>query len=68
MLDLALVPALMADAENFRLGYGGGFYDRFLAKNPHIKTIVVVAKELFVQSLPHDEFDISVDEVLISVK
>ena len=32
--DFFLVPAVAADPENFRLGYGGGFYDRLLAKLP----------------------------------
>ena len=29
-----LIPAVAADPQNFRLGYGGGFYDRLLAKLP----------------------------------
>ena len=32
--DFFLIPAVAADSENFRLGYGGGFYDRVLAKLP----------------------------------
>ncbi len=65
IIDIAIVPALMADAENYRLGYGGGFYDRFLAANPNIKTIVPIARELFVDKLPVDDFDVKVDKVLV---
>ncbi len=64
-INLAIVPALMADKNGFRLGYGGGFYDRFLAENPNIKTITVVFKELFVESLPHEEFDVKIDEIIL---
>ena len=64
ILDLIFVPALMVDKENYRLGYGGGFYDRFLAKYPDIKTITPIAKELIVKKLPHDEFDKKVDEIV----
>ena len=63
-INLAIVPALMADKNGFRLGYGGGFYDRFLSENPNIKTITVVFKELFVESLPHEEFDVKIDEII----
>lgn len=63
-IELAFVPALMADKDSYRLGYGGGFYDRFLAANPHIKAIVPIAKELFVEKLPRDEFDVRVDCVI----
>lgn len=64
ILDLIFVPALMVDRERYRLGYGGGFYDRFLSKYPNIKTIVPIAKELVIEKLPHDEFDIKVDFII----
>jgi len=64
LIELAIVPALMADKYGYRLGYGGGFYDRFLSANPHIKTIVPIAKELFTDKLPRDDFDVKVDKVI----
>lgn len=63
-LDLVVVPALMADKFGFRLGYGGGFYDRFLVENSTVKTILPIAKELIVEELPHEEFDIKIDEII----
>lgn len=63
-LDLVVVPALMADKSGFRLGYGGGFYDRFLVKNNTVKNILPIAKELIVEELPHEEFDIKIDEII----
>lgn len=64
ILDLIIVPALLVDKNNYRLGYGGGFYDRFLAQYPDISTIVPVASELFVKELPRDNFDIRIDTVI----
>ena len=61
---MIIVPALMADKDRFRLGYGGGFYDRFLVKNPEIPTILPIAEELYVDKLPHEKFDVRVDRVL----
>jgi len=39
---LAIVPALAADKQGNRLGYGGGYYDRFLQKHPDIETLSIV--------------------------
>lgn len=64
-LDLVILPALMADHNGYRLGYGGGFYDRFLENKPsHLKTILPIAKELVIDNLPHNEFDVKVDEII----
>lgn len=64
LLDIIIVPALMADKSGYRLGYGGGFYDRFLPLCINAFKIVAVPKELFIDELPHDEFDVKVDKVL----
>ncbi len=64
ILDLVILPALMADRSGYRLGYGSGFYDRFLASNHSFRTILPVAKELCVEKLPHEEFDKKSDIVI----
>jgi len=64
ILDLVIVPALMADKHGYRLGYGGGFYDRFLAQNPDVLSIVLIPRELFTDSLPVESFDRPVNKVI----
>ena len=64
ILDLIFVPALMADKDGFRLGYGGGFYDRFLAKYKGIKTILPISSALLVEKLPRESFDRKADIVI----
>ena len=54
---------LLADREGFRLGYGGGYYDRWLAGYEGFTAMVCPADRL-VDSLPHEEFDRPVDLVL----
>ena len=63
ILDLIIVPALMVDKNGYRLGYGGGFYDRFL-KDIKAKTICAIPKELLVEELPVEEFDLPMDIII----
>jgi 5-formyltetrahydrofolate cyclo-ligase len=37
--EVVLVPCLGYTRSGFRLGYGGGYYDRWLARHPHVTTI-----------------------------
>lgn len=60
ILDLAIVPALMADKCGNRLGYGGGFYDRFL-KNANVATLVALPIELVIDQLPFEDHDVKID-------
>lgn len=62
VLDLIFVPALMADKTLNRLGYGGGFYDRFLSKNAKNATkIVAIPNTLIIDEIPPDDYDERVD-------
>lgn len=61
--DLVIVPALAVDKNNYRLGYGGGFYDRFLAQQK-CKTIVCIPHQLVVETVYPEEFDVPVDKVI----
>ena len=63
ILDLIFVPALMADKNNYRLGYGKGYYDRFLEKTNAI-TVVPLAKELIAENLPIEEYDKKIDFII----
>ena len=62
VLDLVIVPALMADSQNYRLGYGGGYYDRFVCDK--FKSITVIPKELYIDRLPADKFDKKIDKII----
>lgn len=58
--DLIIVPALSVDRNFIRIGYGKGYYDRFL-KDFHGKSICPCYDEMRTDTLPADEFDIKVD-------
>jgi 5-formyltetrahydrofolate cyclo-ligase len=65
--DIVLVPLLAFDAQGYRLGYGGGFYDRSLAGLRAKKPIIAVGiayDELKIDAVPHLDYDQRVDWVL----
>lgn len=69
ILDIVITPALCADKNCYRLGYGGGYYDRFFAdKNLRAKKIVVIPDEMFIESIPNDRFDIKCDMVISELR
>jgi 5-formyltetrahydrofolate cyclo-ligase len=60
-IDVVLVPALRMDTEGYRLGQGGGFYDRFLPKVKAWKIGLLHDGELSSQKLPREAHDIPLD-------
>lgn len=62
-IDLIIVPALCCDKNKYRLGYGGGFYDRFL-KDYRGKKVVCLPKELIVETVYPESYDIPVDFII----
>ena len=61
---LCIVPGVAFDANGFRLGYGGGYYDRFLARHGDLRTLGVCYEVLLRDSLPGDATDIAVKRVI----
>lgn len=57
-VDVIIVPALHIDQEGYRLGQGGGYYDRALAHLPGWKIGLVYAGELTSEILPREAHDI----------
>jgi 5-formyltetrahydrofolate cyclo-ligase len=65
--DVLLVPLLAFDREGFRLGYGGGFYDRTLEKLRALKEVTAIGIAYAGQEMdtvPRDEFDQRLDWIM----
>jgi 5-formyltetrahydrofolate cyclo-ligase len=60
-IDLVLVPALSIDPDGYRLGQGGGFYDRALPQLRAWKHGVVYSYEKMEHDLPREKWDIPMD-------
>src|SRR5699024_4036222 len=64
-IDLLIVPGIMFDLKGYRLGFGGGFYDRYLANPNHRCTFASLASQFqIVDKLPIDNYDIQVDYII----
>ena len=62
--NIMLVPLLAYDNENNRLGYGGGFYDRYLKKYNNIMTIGVAFSFQKHHKIPVSDNDVKLDYIL----
>lgn len=62
--SICIVPALLVDTKGYRLGYGAGFYDRFLSTYPGKKICLAYQQNLSRIMLPHAAFDVAVDVVI----
>ena len=61
---ICIVPALLVDTKGYRLGYGAGFYDRFLSTYSGKKICLAYQHNLSKTMLPHTAFDVAVDMVI----
>jgi len=62
-LDMVIVPALTYDIDGYRLGYGGGYYDRFLPKT-NAFTLGLAREKLIMENAPREEHDVAVNCVV----
>lgn len=64
-IDLIILPGVAFDASGNRVGYGGGYYDRFLSKLDKSVPKVAIGFDLqVVEEVPTEDFDIPVDMIV----
>ncbi|UJZ88404.1 5-formyltetrahydrofolate cyclo-ligase [Heyndrickxia coagulans] len=62
-IDLLIVPGLVFDKKGFRIGFGGGYYDRFLAGFPN-QTVSLVHSYQLKEHVPSESYDIPVRQIV----
>ncbi len=64
-VDLILVPAVACDYQGYRLGYGGGYYDRLLSSDQWAEkpTIGIVFEFAYLPQLPVEPWDIQLQAI-----
>ena len=66
--DVVVLPMLAADGQLHRLGYGGGYYDRYLAAHPSPYKVAIGYDFQIVESVPHQPHDILPDAVVTDLR
>ncbi len=62
--ELMIVPLEAADRSGFRLGKGGGYYDRYLSAHPGIHTVAMPLTSQLLDDIPHDYWDVPIEWIV----
>ena len=60
-MDLLIIPGIAFDLQGNRIGYGKGYYDRFLSSRKINYIIGLAFENQIIKKIPHTEYDIPVD-------
>jgi 5-formyltetrahydrofolate cyclo-ligase len=63
-IDAIIVPAVAFDLRGYRVGYGGGYYDRFLPEVPRAVRIGAAFSCQIVPEIPADPHDVRIDRIV----
>jgi 5-formyltetrahydrofolate cyclo-ligase len=64
-IDLICVPAVAFDRRGYRVGYGGGYYDRFLSDiSNEVPRIGIVFARQVIDEIPVDRYDLPVQKII----
>lgn len=61
---LMILPGVAFDADRHRVGYGGGFYDRYLEAHPNMKKIAFAFEFQMFEKVPFEEFDRQPEKII----
>lgn len=69
ILDLVIVPGLIFGENFYRIGYGGGYYDKFLSQDGvSAKKIGICFDFQLIDSVDYEPHDVSLDEIITEVR
>jgi len=63
-IDIVLVPGLAFREDGYRIGYGGGYYDRFLSNVESVIKIGICFEMQILEDVPVDTYDVPVDLII----
>ena len=59
-IDLIIVPSVAFDLDGYRLGHGGGYYDRYMPRTSAFRC-GIAREQMLLPRVPRDEYDLAVD-------
>lgn len=62
--DVVIVPCVGVSKDGYRIGYGGGWYDRFLATQNHARKIYLCFESCVMETMPKEPHDIRADYIV----
>lgn len=62
--SLIIVPGVVFAENGYRIGYGGGYYDKYLSENVYMKAIGVAYNMQITKSVPVNDYDIKLDFIV----
>lgn len=63
-LDIIIIPCLACTQNGYRLGYGGGYYDKYLSTVGNVPKVIICRDAFVVDTLPIDLHDIAADYII----
>ncbi len=63
-IDIVVVPGVAFDRTGNRIGYGAGYYDRFLSQIPKVTTVAVAYAEQVLPQIPADAYDQKIELIV----
>jgi len=64
IIDIVLVPGLIFTPDGYRIGYGGGYYDRFFNQNKNLLKIGICFEMQIAPKIPIGPYDVPVDYII----
>ena len=65
---VSFTPGLVFDKQMHRIGYGGGYYDRFYAAHSDIVRVGICFSECMTYEIPHNEWDMKMDMIFTDIE
>lgn len=62
--DVIIVPGVAFSEDGYRIGYGGGFYDRYLESYPEVTAIGLAYENQMEKALPIEDFDCQLRKIV----